>query len=608
MSSSSAQVVFEDEKPASTPEMLTASLIPRPEAVATASFPEMPPPKKTKKAKKTQKNGAQQSGRQDKAATATSKNNAASSTADKLLFQRLAYDMTNGLMNADQTKTTKGSLDLLNRLSSAEISSTTTTNITRIRTTQLDIIVENEITVCPLEISLSKTPATSSLQVSDDSASEDPNEKCPFGEILKQATKLSHLLPSYHVGTHGARQVSLMTASRRSADTFTLSDFAAIVALQSLAERYGRVSHMGILDPSYTFFITKARDAALYYKIKNKVAVIGGDPLCERELYPQLLKEFATYRKQHNLGVAFLGASDEFTKYAKEQKWVTMQFGIERVLNPLTNPVLLENSGKTGKRMAASNKQLLDPKKGGITVEVYSPSVAHRPELQAQLVGVYDAWRDHRNQSGVPQAYITVYDPFALPDLMTYIYTTDRDGTPNGFAALRKLCANDGFHIDPCVAAPSAPKGITDLLVFSAMALLNKAGISYLSFGFEPLDDLGEITGMPSSIAKLTRVVHREVFQGLKVGGKKEYHDKFRPDKAQESGLYLVFPDGVPGVRHMAAIVHHANISVRQLVVTRLKKVSVTKEVEVITTDFGAHQESGSTSRSHSSDVDRAGA
>ena len=316
--------------------------------------------------------------------------------------------------------------------------------------------------------------------------------------------------------------------------------------------------------------------------VKNKVAVVGGDPLCARALFPEILKEFAAYRKAQKYGIAFLGASEVFATYAKEQKWVTMHFGIERVLNPLTNPILLENGGKTGKRMASANRQLLDPKKGGLSVEVYCPSVAKRPELQEQLVAVYDAWRDHRNASGVPQTYITVYDPFALPDLMTYIYTKDRDGHPNGFAALRKLGANNGFHIDPCIASPGAPKGVTDLLVFSSMALLNKAGISYLSFGFEPLDDLGEITGMPKAIAKVTRIVHREIFRGLRVGGKKEYHAKFRPDEAQESGLLLVFPDGVPGVRHMTAIVHHANISVRQLVVTKLKKVSVSTTTEKV--------------------------
>jgi Phosphatidylglycerol lysyltransferase, C-terminal len=603
------------DEPASTPEIPTASRVPRRQSTVTALLPEIPKPKRTKKAKKVPKNSTKQSSTQDQdeAATKTSKSNTISSVAEKLLFQQLANDMTNGLINAGQIKPTKGSLDLLNRLSLARVSSTTRSTVTTTTTTQFDILVEKDITACPLEISSKSTTSTSSLASSDNSALEDSNNQCVLSDILRQAAKLGHLLPFYQIGAHGSRQASLKAASQRSPNTFTLGDFAAIDALKSLAERYGRVSHMGILDPSYTFFITKARDAALYYKVKNNVAVIVGDPLCEKELYRQVLKEFAKYRKQRKLGVAFLGASEEFTKYAKKQRWVTMQFGIERVLNPLTNPILLGKCGKTGKRMTNSNKTLLDPKKGGLTVEVYSPSVGRRPELQEQLVGIYDAWRDHRNQSGVPQAYITVFDPFALPDLMTYIYTKDREGRPNGFAALRKLCTNDGFHIDPCIAAPGAPKGITDLLVFSAMALLNKAGISYLSFGFEPLDNLGEINGMPKSIAKLTRVVHREVFQGLKVGGKKEYHAKFKPDEAQESGLYLVFPDGIPGVRHMTAIVHHANISIRQLVVTKLKKVSITKEVSftedvsISTASVGEHRESESSSRSHSSEMDRVG-
>jgi hypothetical protein len=545
-------------------------------------------PKKGKKAKK-ERNHAATEGSEDvqgPPATTPSKKSLPTSTADRLLFQRLAHDMTNGLMNAGRVSTPTEPLDLVNRLSSAALTSTTTTNVTTTTTTELTVTMEKETTAHQYDSRAKRTPMRSALEDLDQSDSEDSiqDEKPTFGYMSTQATNFSHLLPSHRSAAYTARQAELVTASRRSPNTFTLSDFAAIAALESLAERYGRVSHMGILDPSYTFFINQARTAALYYKVKNNIAVVGGDLLCERELFPEILKEFTIFRKTHKYGIAFLGASDDFADYAKEQNWVTMHFGIERVLNPLTNPILLENGGRTGKRMATSNRRLLDPKKGGLSVEVYCPSLARRPELQEQLVSVYDAWRDHRNQSDVPQAYITVYNPFALPDLMTYIYTMDRQGKPNGFAALRKLGANNGFHIDPCIAAPGAPKGITDLLVFSAMALLNKAGISYLSFGFEPMDDLGEITGMSKPIAKITRIVHRQVFQGLRVGGKKEYHAKFRPDEKQESGLYLVFPDGRPTVRHMTAIVHHANISVRKLVVTKLKKVSITEKVSTSVT------------------------
>ncbi|PMD65866.1 uncharacterized protein K444DRAFT_624411 [Hyaloscypha bicolor E] len=359
---------------------------------------------------------------------------------------------------------------------------------------------------------------------------------------------------------------------------FDLDDFAALSALEELIGRYGRVSHMGILDKSYTFFITEDRKAALYYKVKDKIAIVGGDPLCDPSLFPQVLCEFEKYRKKQGLGIAFLAAGQTFVAYARKENWTTMCFATERVLNPITNPVL---QGTAGKSIVRTTKNLLDPKKEGITLEVYTPRLGKNPRLQQQLVNVYEEWRGHRNGlKDRNQAYITVYDPFALPELMTYIYTQDRSGMPNGFAALRILGANKGYHLDPCIATPGAPKGITDLLLYGAMALLNTAKISYLSLGYEPLDDLGEITGIPNVVAKMSRKVHKRIFRGLHVAGKKGYHDKFRPDETQQSNLYLVFPPGIPSLRHMTAIVHVANIKIHKVIFERPPAAAVENEKE----------------------------
>src|SRR5699024_10171436 len=204
-----------------------------------------------------------------------------------------------------------------------------------------------------------------------------------------------------------------------------------------------------------------------------------GDPLCDPGSVPGLLSEFEQYRKKFHWGIAIMGASEAFADYAKDNNWTTLQFGRERVLNPLTNDVLLERSGK---RIIVQNRQLLDPSKGGITLGLYVPSHEDDLGLQRELVAIYDAWRLERNRSTSAQPFITVYDPFSLPDRMTYIYTRGPDGVANGFAALRKIGASRGYHIDACIAAPGGPRGVSDLLVFAAMALLNRAGVSYLSF------------------------------------------------------------------------------------------------------------------------------
>ncbi|KIX07416.1 uncharacterized protein Z518_02069 [Rhinocladiella mackenziei CBS 650.93] len=359
--------------------------------------------------------------------------------------------------------------------------------------------------------------------------------------------------------------------------TFTLEDFAAISALSSLVERYGRVSHMGVLDPSYSFFMSQDRQAALYYKVLNNIAVVGGEPLCSPDRYDTLFEEFRRRRRQRGWGIVLLGATDSFIPYAVKHKWVTMRFGTERVLDPLNNSILQE---KEGKRIITQNKQLLDPSRGGISVHSYVPAQGRDEALERRLRHIYDEWREHRNRSSQPQAYMTVFDPFAIPALMIYICTKDQQGQLNGFAALRQIGANKGYHIDPYCALPTAPKGITDLLVFSAMSLLQQAGIGYLSLGFEPSTQLNEVTSLSRPTTAITKSCYRRAFRYLPIGGKKAYHDKFRPDLNLESGLYIVYPEGAPSIQHALATLHFANVKVRELLWRRLSKLCARKEQE----------------------------
>lgn len=383
-----------------------------------------------------------------------------------------------------------------------------------------------------------------------------------------------NILPNTSAGLQPPKTVH-RSRSRNDIHTFTLADFSAIASLGALVEKYGRVSHMGVLDPSYSFFLTKDRQAALYYKVRNKVAVVGGEPLCSPDQYDNVLEEFRHLRKRHGWGIVFLGATDNFIPYATQKKWVTMRFGTERVLNPLNNPILQE---KEGKRIVTQNRQMLDPERGGLSVHVYVPAQGRDTLLEEQLRHIYDSWRAHRNQSSQAQAYMTVFDPFAIPVLMIYIYTRNREGECNGFAALRKIGAERGYHIDPYCALPTAPRGITDLLVFSAMSFLQYAGIDYLSFGFEPSTTLEEISGLSRPKTALTKSCYRRAFRHLPISGKKAYHDKFRPDPTLESGLYLIYPEGTPKIQHALATLHIVNVRVRGLLWKELLGKDVAQE------------------------------
>ena len=336
---------------------------------------------------------------------------------------------------------------------------------------------------------------------------------------------------------------------------YTLGDFTAMERLESLMLQYGTAGHMGVRDPSYSFYLNEARDGALYYKVLDKIAVIVGDPLCHSDHYIPLLREFRDFARAHHWGVAITAASDDLAVLAREQNWITMCFGVEKILNPITNPLV---TGTGGKRTVTQCKHLL---KSGMSVDLYSPSYVHDAEIEAAIVEIYATWRKERNNArAAHQAFMTVFDILSLPRLVTFIYTRDTNGIINGFAALRKLAV--GFHIDPFIASPDAPKGTSDLLIYSAMSFCNNIGVTKLSLGFEPLPELREVTGMNHVMAQVTRKAHRHIFGRLSLSGKKAFHDRFHPDQEQDAGLHLIFLQR-PGPRHMLAMIHFANISLR---------------------------------------------
>ncbi|KAL4995398.1 hypothetical protein BDV10DRAFT_174873 [Aspergillus recurvatus] len=347
----------------------------------------------------------------------------------------------------------------------------------------------------------------------------------------------------------------------------SLSGTATTQDVERLGLEHGLPSQMGLMDSSYSIFVNEQGNGGLCFKVLDKVAVVLGEPMCHSMQISALMAEFKLYRRRKRWRMSVLGASKGLVEYfaCKRKRGSTiLQFGYNRVMNPLTNEVIHEASGK---RILTQNRQLLNPGKGGISLDIYTPSVHGKNyQLEWELSAIYHDWCMARNATDKPQAFITEYDPFLMPTLMTYIYARDQNSTVVGFAALRWVGMKGGYHIDPCIAVPAARKGITDLLLFASMAYLRQRGISYLSVGYEPSESLAEISGLPGPLASLTERLYQFTFDRLPISGKRAYFDKFRPDAEQSEPVYLIFPSKVPRPRDVVAVAHAANIRIRLLV------------------------------------------
>ena len=382
-----------------------------------------------------------------------------------------------------------------------------------------------------------------------------------FSVTFHCASKMSSGRSSFDT-THGSFSTDCSSINKPySSDNVFYNDHD----FDSAYHQFSRTSHMGILDPSYRLFTSRHGNGSLVYKVKTGIIVVAGDPLCEPSRVRPLLDEFQRSHGKGQLKFVYIGASKTFAEESRKKGCMTMHFGQERVLNPLTNPVLHH---KAGKRILSQCRQLLDTNRGNISIGIYAPGVTGcNPSLEAELQEVYDSWRESRNQEpDSTQAFITQYQLFSCPDIAVFIYTCDHNGKANGIAGLRCLGATKGFQLDPCVAAHDAPRGITDLLVVLSMQLLRAAGVSFLSLGFEPFAAIKEMDGQRAFLAQLTRDGYRRVMRSVHVAGKRAYYEKFRPDDSKSSALFIILSPGTFHIREFYALMRTANISLRRII------------------------------------------
>lgn len=338
-----------------------------------------------------------------------------------------------------------------------------------------------------------------------------------------------------------ADEFNVSTEARRGGSpipkqTYDLNHVGAVAAVERLVAAYGACS-ITFSDPSYRIFLTRELDVAISFKVVNicmrKVAVAFGDPVCHPARIPSAVGHFKAFCKRKRHAMAFVGARDAVARVADINGWASIQFAVEQIVDPQTNPVL---DGTRGKRQSLVVKKLCKD----APVRVYSPAEGDSPNetLEAQLQAAYEAvYAAKEDRDGAP--YSTKLKLFTLRNLMSFLYTVDGAGEPNGLVGLMRV-GESKYLLDPLVAIPSAPVGTTDYLTVMAMGYLRRRGAIHMSFGTEPTATAGEIRGMRRFMETDTRLLHAATYAAFGMAGKKTLHDKFHPDDAKRESLHLI--------------------------------------------------------------------
>lgn len=314
----------------------------------------------------------------------------------------------------------------------------------------------------------------------------------------------------------------------------------------SLVRKWGNVNTDGLLDEGNFFFSTPEVDGFIGYKVASANAIVCGDPVCAPEDRSPLAKAFDHECSKNNLGVVYTIVSEEFAHWATENlSAIGIEFGMKFLLDPRDNP-----TKSKGSKAVLVRKKVKQALKDGAVVKEYSGGST---QIERQIEGVAEEWV--RNRKGM-QIYLCQVALFQDCNGKRWFYA-EKEGTIVGILLLNELKAKEGWLLNNVMITQDAPKGLSELLVISALEALEREGCHYVLVGPVPSKELGNITGIGRMGANFARLLFRGAKHIFPLDGHVAFWDKFMP---QTESSYLVFPHKNLGFSSLKALMQALNV------------------------------------------------
>jgi len=317
-------------------------------------------------------------------------------------------------------------------------------------------------------------------------------------------------------------------------------------SIVELVRKWGNVNTDGLLDEGNFFFSIPEVDGFIGYKVASSNAIVCGDPVCAPEDRALLVKAFDQDCKDRNLGTIYTIVSEEFAYWATENlSAIGIEFGMKFILDPHDNPT----KSKGAKAVLVRKKVKQAVKEGAVVKEYIEGSC----QIERQIENVAEDWL--RNRKG-PQIYLCQIALFQDRNGKRWFYA-EKEGTIVGILLLNELKAKQGWLLNNVMITQDAPKGLSELLVISALETLEKEGCHYVLVGPVPSKELGNITGIGKMGASFARLLFKGAKHIFPLDGHLAFWDKFMP---QTESSYLIFPHKNLGFSSLKALMQALNV------------------------------------------------
>ena len=258
-----------------------------------------------------------------------------------------------------------------------------------------------------------------------------------------------------------------------------------------------------VLHSQKSYYVNELGTAAVGYRTRFGIAVVGGDPVGYPADFALLIDEFTSFCHRHGWRVAVLGAGERC-----RELWVasdgsrpglrSVAFGSDVVLD-------VQTFSLEGRRFRNLRQAVNRTHNAGVSTQVIAESDIDQ-SLRATLLSVADSADRGDNRRG----FSMILDRLLTGELPGLWLVIARDSTGQVVGFQRYATANQGREVSldvPC-RRPDAPNGIDERMSVDMLLWAKQRGAHHVSLSFAAFPELFDDPARGPVRQLLYRLVH----------------------------------------------------------------------------------------------------
>ncbi|TFK49883.1 aspartyl-tRNA synthetase, cytoplasmic [Heliocybe sulcata] len=307
--------------------------------------------------------------------------------------------------------------------------------------------------------------------------------------------------------------------------------------LENLIAKYGDATNTSWVDPAWTVWRHEVTGGAVGYIAAEGYAVSFGNPLCEPDQIPQVVRAYLHFLESKNLKPVWCCIDRETEQYlAHDLGWSAIIVVAEERLNP--SEVHPEDDKNFRRKIHRAERD-------GVKIT----EVEHfDDELKAAVEKRLEDWKANRKGE---QVHLTGVRPFDDMEHRKYFVAHDKDGTVCAMVVLAQLAARHGFQIKWALEFPGAPNGAIEYILWHVIRKMGDAGVRTATFGAGAREKLERADNIGGFRIRTLEKTYNGLSSSFNLTNKGDFRSKFG---THQDPLYISYPKSSLGVKGIEAI------------------------------------------------------